>query len=447
MSMILLDAALKRLIHQGTLTLTEANGRQRRYGTETPGWPNLGLRLNDKGAPGKIARNPSLGFAEAYMDQRVDIEGGDIMDFVGFVRRNNPWDSGRDLDNPGLLAKARLAVIGRINRINARAASLRNVSHHYDIDDRLYDLFLDPNRQYSCAYWADGITTLEDAQVAKMNHIAAKLNLKPESRVLDIGCGWGGLAIHLHKVTGAKIHGISLSKEQIAYAKAWAEREGVADAVTFGLTDYRDVTGKFDRIVSVGMFEHVGTRNFPEYFRQCHNLLEHDGVMLMHTIGRAAPPGVTDDFTRKYIFPGGYIPSLSETVEAIEPNKLMIADCEVLRRHYAPTLRAWFDRCVAQHDRIVELFDEKFYRMWLFYLAGAATGFEHASLVNFQLQLVRDRDAVPITRDYIQATEARLNAGPFGISQSGIGQAGIGQAGIGQVGATVVPLRRDTSPA
>jgi cyclopropane-fatty-acyl-phospholipid synthase len=427
MSMLLLDAALKRLIRQGTLTLTEASGRQRRYGTETPGWPNLGLKLHDAGVPGKIARNPSLGFAEAYMDQRADIEGGDIMDFVGLVRRNNPWDSGRDLDNPGLLAKARLAVIGRIDRINARTASRRNVAHHYDIDDRLYDLFLDPNRQYSCAYWADGITTLEDAQIAKMNHIAAKLALNPASRVLDIGCGWGGLAIHLHKVTGAKIHGISLSKEQIGYAKAWAEREGVADAVTFGLTDYRDVTGKFDRIVSVGMFEHVGTPNFQTFFRQCHNILPADGVMLLHTIGRSGPPNVTDDFTRKYIFPGGYIPSLSETMAAIEPNKLMLADCEILRRHYAPTLRAWFDRCVAQHARIVELFDEKFYRMWLFYLAGAATAFEHSELVNFQLQLVRDRDAVPITRDYIHETETRLNAGRFG--------------------ADVVPLRRDSTPA
>jgi cyclopropane-fatty-acyl-phospholipid synthase len=426
MSMFLLDAALKRLIHHGTLTLTEAGGRQRRYGTPSPGWPDLGLVLHDKGVPGKIARKPSLGFAEAYMDGRLDIAGGDIMDFVGFVRRNNPWDSGRDLDNPGLLARAQLALVGRINRINARAASLRNVAHHYDIDDRLYELFLDANRQYSCAYWADGITDLETAQVAKMNHIAAKLALLPGQRVLDIGCGWGGLAIHLHKVSGARVHGISLSKEQIGYARAWAEREGVADAVTFGLTDFRDVAGKFDRIVSVGMFEHVGTRNFPAFFRQVHDRLEPDGVMLLHTIGRAAPPAVTDDFTRKYIFPGGYIPSLSETVAAIEPCKLMLADCEVLRRHYAPTLRAWFDRCVAHHDRIVELFDERFYRMWLFYLAGAATGFEHASLVNFQLQLVRNRDAVPITRDYIQAAEARLNAGKFATN--------------------VVPLRRDTAP-
>ena len=415
MSMLLLDAALKRLIHRGTLTLTEAGGRKRIYGTPTPGWPDLGLVLHDKGVPGKIARNPSLGFAEAYMDCRLDVEGGDIMEFIGFVRRNNPWNSGRNLDNPGLLDKLRLAVVGRINRLNARAASRRNVAHHYDIDDRLYDLFLDPNRQYSCAYWADGITTLEQAQIAKMNHIAAKLALAPGQTVLDIGCGWGGLAIHLHKVSGAKVHGISLSKEQIGYARAWAEREGVADAVTFGLTDFRDVEGTYDRIVSVGMFEHVGTRNFPAFFRQVHNRLTPDGVMLLHTIGRAAPPAVTDDFTRKYIFPGGYIPSLSETIEAIEPCKLMLADCEVLRRHYAPTLRAWYDRCVAQHDRIVELFDERFYRMWLFYLVGAATGFEHASLVNFQLQLVRDRDAVPITRDYIQATEQRLNAGPYGL--------------------------------
>jgi cyclopropane-fatty-acyl-phospholipid synthase len=419
MSMLLLDAALKRLIHHGTLTLTEASGRQRHYGTPTPGWPDMGLVLHDKGVPGKIARNPSLGLAEAYMARRVDIEGGDIMDFIGFVRRNNPWNSGRKLDDPGLFDKARLAVFGRINRINARAASLRNVAHHYDIDDRLYDLFLDSNRQYSCAYWADGITTLEDAQVAKMNHIAAKLALAPGQTVLDIGCGWGGLAIHLHKVSGAKVHGISLSKEQIAYAKAWAEREGVADAVTFSLTDFRDVDGTFDRIVSVGMFEHVGTRNFPAFFRQVHNRLAPDGVMLLHTIGRAAPPGVTDDFTRKYIFPGGYIPSLSEAITAIEPCKLMLADCEVLRRHYAPTLRAWFDRCVEQHDRIVELFDESFYRMWLYYLAGAATGFEHASLVNFQLQLVRDRDAVPITRDYIQAAETAYNAGPYGLSAQG----------------------------
>ncbi|MEO0032851.1 MAG: hypothetical protein RIS94_2609 [Pseudomonadota bacterium] len=410
MSMLLLNAALKRLVRHGTLTVTEASGRTHRYGTATPGWPDMGLRLTDKGVPGTIARNPSLGMAECFMDGRVIIEGGDIMDFVSFIRRNNPWDSGRDLDNPGLLGRLRLAIIGRLDQINRRRSSRRNVAHHYDLDDRLYDLFLDSNRQYSCAYWPNGVTTLEEAQVAKMDHIAAKLALKPGMRVLDIGCGWGGLALHLHRTTGVEVHGISLSTEQIGYAREWANREGVSGRVTFGLTDYRDMEGKFDRIVSVGMFEHVGVPQFSTFFHKCHDLLAAEGVMLLHTIGRAGPPTVTDDFTRKYIFPGGYIPSLSETMEALEPKKLMLADCEILRRHYGMTLREWYRRCVAEEARIIELFDARFYRMWLYYLAGAATAFEHGDLVNFQLQLVRDRDAVPITRDYIGHEERRYAA-------------------------------------
>lgn len=408
MSILLLDAALRRLVHSGTLTLTEASGRTRHYGKAAEGWPDLGLRLTDKAVPGAIARNPSLGLAECYMDGRLIIENGDIMDFVEFIRRNNPWDAGRDLDNPGLLGRLRLALMGRLDQINRRRTSRRNVAHHYDLDDRLYDLFLDRNRQYSCAYWAEGVTSLDEAQVAKMNHIAAKLALKPGMRVLDIGCGWGGLALHLHRIAGVEVHGISLSTEQIAYAQDWAEREGVAESVTFSLTDYRDLDDKFDRIVSVGMFEHVGLPNFPAFFHKCHDLLMPQGVMLLHTIGRSDPPKVTDDFTRKYIFPGGYIPSLSETMEAIESKKLMLADCEVLRRHYGLTLREWYRRCVVEQDRIIEAFDARFYRMWLFYLAGAATAFEHGPLVNFQLQLVRDRDAVPITRDYIQHEEQRL---------------------------------------
>jgi cyclopropane-fatty-acyl-phospholipid synthase len=410
MSMILLDAALRRLITLGTLTVTEASGKQRRYGTSTPGWPDLGLRLADRRVPGALARNPSLGMGECFMDGRLTIEGGDIIDFISFIRRNNPWEKGGDLDNLGLFDKLRVAISGRFDQINQRNSSRRNVAHHYDLDDRLYDLFLDPARQYSCAYWADGVTTLEDAQLAKMEHIAAKLDLKPGMRVLDIGCGWGGLALHLHKISGASIHGISLSKEQIGYAKAWAEREGVADKVTFSLTDYRDQPGPFDRIVSVGMFEHVGVPNFETFFRKCHDLLAADGVMLLHTIGRAGPPNITDDFTRKYIFPGGYIPSLSETMTAIEPCKLMLTDCEILRRHYALTLRAWYKRCAEQEAKITALFDERFFRMWQFYLAGAATGFEHADLVNFQLQLVRNRDALPLTRDYITETEQRYGA-------------------------------------
>ena len=410
MSMVLLDAALRRLVTHGTLTVTDASGRQRRYGTSTPGWPDLGLRLHDRRVPGALARNPSLGMAECFMDGRLTIEHGDIMDFVGFIRRNNPWNKGGDLDNLNVFDKLRVAITGRLDQINQRNSSRRNVAHHYDLDDRLYDLFLDPARQYSCAYWDEGITSLEDAQRAKMEHIAAKLALKPGMRVLDIGCGWGGLALHLHRISGASIHGISLSKEQIGYAQAWAAREGVADKVTFSLTDYRDQVGPFDRIVSVGMFEHVGVPNYPTFFRKCHDLLAPDGVMLLHTIGRAGPPNITDDFTRKYIFPGGYIPSLSETMTAVEPCKLMLTDCEILRRHYALTLRAWYARCAEQEETITAIYDARFFRMWQFYLAGAATGFEHADLVNFQLQFVRNRDALPLTRDYIGTAEAGYRA-------------------------------------
>ena len=415
--MFLLNAALKRLVTQGTLTVTEFSGRTHRYGNNVAGWPDLGLRFFDRGVPGAIARNPTLGLAECYMDGRLAIENGDIIDFVGFIRRNNPWEKEGDLDNFGVLGKMRVAISHRIDQINQRASSRRNVAHHYNLDDRLYDLFLDANRQYSCAYWAEGITSLEQAQLAKMDHIAAKLALSPGTRVLDIGCGWGGLALHLHRISGAIVHGISLSTEQIAYAKAWAAREGVADKVTFELIDYRDVPGRFDRIVSVGMFEHVGVPNFPTFFAKCHDLLTNDGVMLLHTIGRSGPPGVTDDFTRKYIFPGGYIPALSETVQAIEPCKLMLTDCEVLRRHYAPTLREWYNRCVANEARLIQLYDARFYRMWLFYLAGAATGFEYGDLVNFQLQIVRNRNALPLTRDYMGTAEqeyasARVAADP-----------------------------------
>ncbi|BEU99873.1 cyclopropane-fatty-acyl-phospholipid synthase family protein [Novosphingobium olei] len=411
MSMLLLDQALKRLVRKGTLTVTESSGKTRVYGTATEGWPDLGLRLMDAKVPGAIARDPSLGFAEAYMDGRARIEGGDIMDFVGFIRRNNPWERGGDLDNPGPLKKVLERIAFLIDQRNQRVASKRNVAHHYDIGNDLYELFLDPLRQYSCAYWPEGVTTLEAAQEAKIAHIAAKLDLRPGQRVLDIGCGWGGLAMTIHRMTGASVHGVTLSEEQISYAKAWAAREGVADKVTFSLTDYRDVEGRFDRIVSVGMFEHVGVPNYRTFFRTCHDLLADDGVMLLHTIGRAGPPTGTDGFTRKYIFPGGYIPSMSEMLQGIEPNKLMVSDVEVLRRHYALTLREWYRRCIANEARIVELYDARFYRMWLFYLAGAATAFEHGDLVNFQFQIVRDRDALPLTRDYIGTTEAQLMKG------------------------------------
>jgi cyclopropane-fatty-acyl-phospholipid synthase len=286
--------------------------------------------------------------------------------------------------------------------------SKRNVAHHYDLSDRLYDLFLDADRQYSCAYYTDPEYSLERAQADKKAHIAAKLALKPGMKVLDIGCGWGGMALYLHDKTGADVLGVTLSEEQLKVARRRATEAGVADKVKFELIDYRHVTGRFDRIVSVGMFEHVGPAHYRAFFRKCRELLTEDGVMLMHTIGRMGTPGVTDDFTAKYIFPGGYSPALSEIVRGYEGLRMFPTDIEVLRLHYAYTTDDWFDRAVAAKDQIVELYDERFYRMWTFYLAGASQAFRYGGLCNYQVQLTRSRLAVPITRDYMFEEERRL---------------------------------------
>ncbi len=409
--MWLMDKALKRLIKQGTLTVIEPGGKTHSYGKAEAGWPDLTLRLHDDKVANFIARNPRLGAGEAYMDGRFSVEGGDIMDFVTLVGRNNSWERGGKIEQPGPLKAAAKAIIGRVNRINRHAASKANVAHHYDLNDRLYDLFLDADRQYSCAYWTDpGNESLEQAQKDKMAHIAAKLALQPGQRVLDIGCGWGGMALYLNRVAGVELLGVTLSEEQLKVARQRAEAAGVADKVKFELIDYRDVEGRFDRIVSVGMFEHVGPANYNAFFRKCHDLLTDDGVMLLHSIGRINPPGVTDAWTRKYIFPGGYSPSLSEVLAASEPNRLIMTDCETLRRHYAYTLREWYKRCVKKKAEIVALYDERFYRMWTFYLAGATNAFENGGMVNYQYQYARSRDALPLTRDYIAEAEATYRA-------------------------------------
>lgn len=404
--MWLFDKALKRLIQSGTLTVVHPSGETRVYGQPIPGWPDLTMRLHDDKVANFIARNPRLGAGEAYMDGRYSIEGGDIMDFVSFVRANNPWEKARDIEAAGPLKKLGTAVVGRINRVNRHSAAKANVAHHYDLSDRLYDLFLDADRQYSCAYWTNpGDETLEQAQGNKKAHIAAKLALKPGQRVLDIGCGWGGMALYLHRVADVDVLGVTLSQEQLKVARERAEAAGVSDRVRFELIDYRDVTGKFDRIVSVGMFEHVGPANYRAFFRQCHNLLGDEGVMLLHTIGRVNQPGTTDAWTRKYIFPGGYSPSLSEVFAASEPNRLIMTDCETLRVHYAYTLREWYTRCVANKAAIIALYDERFYRMWTFYLAGATAAFEYGGMVNYQYQFAKSRHALPLTRDYIAEVE------------------------------------------
>lgn len=347
------------------------------------------------------------------MDGRLLIEQGDIRDLVNLLAGNGLWEEGGRGLKPSPARRAVAAVTHRLNRINMARKSKRNVAHHYDLSDRLYDLFLDADRQYSCAYYTDPSNTLERAQGDKKAHIAAKLALKPGMKVLDIGCGWGGMALYLHEKTGAEVIGITLSEEQLKVARRRAAEAGVADKVRFELIDYRHVTpdkfgGQFDRIVSVGMFEHVGPAHYRAFFRKCRELLTKDGVMLLHTIGRMGQPGVTDDFTAKYIFPGGYSPALSEIIRGYEGLRMFPTDIEILRLHYSYTTDAWYDRTVAAKEQIVALYDERFYRMWTFYLAGASQAFRFGGLCNYQLQLSRSRIGVPITRDYIIEEERRL---------------------------------------
>ncbi len=403
---MLLDAILRRIVRSGAFILTDPAGRSRHYGTPDPARPTVHARMLDDKVERDIARHPVLGTAETYMDGRFVLEGDDILALLDLMRGNLPFEETDD----ALLKIGERPFVTRLLRANSLRRSKRNVAHHYDLSDRLYDLFLDRDRQYSCAYFTGGNTDLDRAQLDKKAHIAAKLNLRPGLRVLDIGCGWGGMALYLNRVADVDVLGITLSEEQLKVARRRAAEAGVADRVRFELIDYRHVEGVFDRIVSVGMFEHVGTPHYRAYFRRVRDLLVRDGVALIHTIGRIGPPGFTDAFTAKYIFPGGYIPALSETVAASEREHLILSDCEVLRMHYALTIEHWYARVGAARAQIVALYDERFYRMWRFYLAGAITAFRHSDMVNFQLQFVRDRHALPITRDYMVEAERALRA-------------------------------------
>ena len=412
--MKLFDRVINRLVTRGQLTIIYHDGRKVTAGTPDPAFHSLALKFRDARVPFDIMRDPRLGMAEAYIDGRVAIEGGGIMELVSLIRANNAWESGRSISDKGRLKRGFRAVRQSLWRANHRSRSKRNVAHHYDLSGALYALFLDRDRQYSCAYWPDadneaGIS-LEQAQEDKKAHIAAKLLLRPGMKVLDIGCGWGGMALYLHRTCGVDVTGITLSEEQLKVARQRAADAGVSEHVRFELIDYRDMTGPFDRIVSVGMFEHVGTAHYRAFFNKCRQLLAPDGVMLIHTIGRVDGPGITDAFTQKYIFPGGYIPALSEMIGGSEGTRLMVTDVEVLRLHYGLTIREWYQRAMAHRADIIALYDERFFRLWTFYLAGAATVFEHGSMVNYQVQYVRDRRTLPITRDYMSDAESRLRA-------------------------------------
>ncbi len=401
----ILDRFLSRAVKQGRLYIRFADGSVSSYGTPSPGFPEISLRFTDARVPRDILLDPRLGAAEAFIDGRLLIDGGDVMGLVSLLRANNVWDKGGDIGRPSRLKRLVNRVSFAAEQVNNRVGARRNVAHHYDIGNALYALMLDAEHwQYSCAYWDEGVTTLAGAQAAKLAHIATKLHLSPGQHVLDIGCGWGGMAIHLAQHHAVKVTGITLSEEQAALARERAAAAGVGDRVTILLQDYRDTAAagqQFDRIVSVGMFEHVGRAQFDSFFADCARMLRHDGVMLLHTIGRMGRPGTTDAFTRKYIFPGGYIPALSETVAASEKSRLIVADVETLRLHYARTIRAWYANCLAHRDAIIALYDERFFRMWTFYLAGAATVFENGGMCNYQIQYIRSRHALPITRDYL----------------------------------------------
>ncbi len=391
---------MRKTIRFGRLRLTEANGASEVYGDGSG--PELHMRLLP-GAALKLALNPNLKLGECFVDGEVILEQGDVYELLDLIARNllatrKPRTWFDDL---------RFATLRRLQQMNDRVAARRNVAHHYDLSYDLYRRFLDPDMQYSCAYFPYPGASLEEAQVAKKAHLAAKLDLKPGQKLLDIGSGWGGLGLTLAEdIPDGQVLGVTLSQEQLAIARQRAEAKGVANSVRFELCDYRDVTGPFDRIVSVGMFEHVGQPHYQEFFDHIARLLADDGVAVIHSIGRKNPPGITQPWIAKYIFPGGYIPALSEVLPAIERAGLWVTDIEILRLHYAETLREWRRRFIAQREEIAGLYDERFCRMWEYYLAISEIGFRHLGLMNFQVQLTKKVDALPLTRDYITAAEA-----------------------------------------
>ncbi|WP_260482883.1 SAM-dependent methyltransferase [Sphingomicrobium flavum] len=394
------------LLKDARLKLIMADGREEVVGTG--GGRELAIRFTDKKVPFDLARNPRLMLGEAFMDGRIVIEDGTILDLLEIMQKSNRWEEGGGKKR--FFKKGKITGVKRWMRRNNPVKSKDNVAHHYDLSDELYDLFLDPNRQYSCSYFTGDDKDLAASQRDKLAHIAAKLYLREGDHVLDIGSGWGGLALYIHRVSGCRVTGITLSEEQLKYARAWAEREGVADKVQFQLIDYRKLEGQFDRIVSVGMFEHVGAAHYDEFYAAVKRLMKPDGVMLLHTIGKLGGAGAPDPFTDKWIFPGYHIPSLSQMCAASEPHRLIASDVETLRLHYAHTLRSWLQNVEAKKAEIVALYDERFYRMWTFYLAGGIVMFEYGAACNYQVQYIRDRRALPITRDYMLETEARYRA-------------------------------------
>jgi cyclopropane-fatty-acyl-phospholipid synthase len=404
----LLQFLLKTFIRRGTFRVTTSRGTVFTCGDGT-GQP-VAVRFASRAAEWGILLDPELKFGEAYMNGAFVVEQGSIADALAICL-------GQKSEVPQWARPRSLLrfIKRRLQQFNPRRRARKNVAHHYDLDGRLYSLFLDADRQYSCAYFENPEQSLDDAQLAKKRHLAAKLLLKRERRestlrVLDIGCGWGGLGLYLADVADADVTGVTLSQEQHAVANARAAEEGLSERARFDLMDYRDLAGSFDRIVSVGMFEHVGVNHYDTFFRKSAQLLADDGVMLLHSIGRSEGPSVTSPWIAKYIFPGGYVPSLSETLAAVERSGMLVTDIEILRLHYAETLRHWRERFLAHREEVERIYDRRFVRMWEFYLAASEMAFREQNLMVFQIQITKRQGVVPMTRDYIVREERRLQA-------------------------------------
>ena len=395
---MLCGVLFKYLMSWGTLRIIDARGKRHEF-SGTPE-PEVTIRLHDKALHYKLFWNPRLAVGEGYMDGTLTMEnGGRIIDLIDLVGANlNMMEANQVIKFRNWLTP----LVRPLQQHNPISRSRKNVAHHYDLSDGLFDLFLDSDRQYSCAYFETPNDSLEQAQLAKKHHLAAKLVLdRPGLKMLDIGSGWGGLGIYIHQKTGADVTGLTLSTEQRAYATERVSKLGISDQVRFNLRDYRLEEGTYDRIVSVGMFEHVGVSYYVEFFNKLKALLTEDGIAVVHTIARWDGPSVTNPWLRKYIFPGGYTPSMSEIFAALERTGLKVLDVEFLRLHYAETLKHWSINFRANRDKVKALYDERFCRMWEFYLAGAETAFRHQDHMVAQFQIARDQEAAPLTRDYM----------------------------------------------
>ncbi len=393
---MLLTRLFERIITVGRLRVTDASGRCHDI-AGAPG-PSAAIRLHDPALHWKLVVRPRLCLPEAFMDGTLTIEEGNLYDLIDLFTLNLEALPG------GVMSRLYYGSsnwLRRVHQYNPLSRARQNAAHHYDLSDQLYELFLDKDRQYSCAYFHDRVDDIDTAQLDKKRHIAAKLLLRPGQKVLDIGSGWGGLALYLAGECGADVTGLTLSAEQQKVATRRAAAAGLSDRVRFYLRDYREEAGQYDRIVSVGMFEHVGINHYPAFFAKIRSLLAADGVALLHSIGRMDGPGSTDPWIRKYIFPGGYAPALSEVVPVVERLRLWITDIEILRLHYAQTLRLWRRRFEQNRDRLRTIYDERFCRMWEMYLVGSEIAFRRAGHLVFQMQLAKTVDAVPLTRDYM----------------------------------------------